>query len=242
MTKHLVPALSLFIAAHIYGQGGKSFELDIIGRYDKQADYTTRYFGRSYTNDTRLWGKSYGFNFNFSQPIYKNLKFKIVIGYYRLGIDKIRQTTPFNTIATGRNLDYQHPSGIALLFATNKYWYNNLSINGGFSYGKKLSKTLDFATGADFGYLYTFSQVYNVRYGGNIRYKTKNAKILGFGINSYTGVIIKSTHGKYYINPKIIIPVYQKLNGDEVFGENDKINTSKWFNGVGVSVAVGKYF
>jgi outer membrane protein assembly factor BamA len=159
MWKLLLITATLLLSTVVYGQKNSSVELDIVGRYDKHADYTTRFGNRSYTNDTKLWGKSFGFSFNYNRSLHKYLNGKVGIGYYNLGINKIRQTTPFNTIVTGRNIDYQHPSGIQPLFATTKYHYDNLSFTLGLAYNKPIAKKVDLLIGGDFNYLYTFSQL-----------------------------------------------------------------------------------
>jgi hypothetical protein len=233
--------LAIPIGVFVYGQYQKSVELDIYGRYGKQADYTTRFFGRSYTNAVKLWGKSFGVSLSYNHPLKQHLKLNIGIGYYKLGIDKISQTTPFNTVSTGRNIDYQDPSGIQLLFSTDSYNYDNLMLTGGFTCDRKLSKKWDYTTGIDLSYLYTFSQHYHLRYN-NIKYNTSNGKILGFGINSYWGILRKINRGNYYINPKIILSLYQRMNGDKVFGEDNSVKMNSWINGTGLSITLGKYF
>lgn len=240
MPKVLLIIVTLFLTTIGYGQKTTSVELNLIGRYDKHADYTTRFGDRSYTNDTKLWGKSFGFNINFVRQVNKHFNAKIGIGYYNLGIDKIRQTTPFNIIATGRNINYRHPSGILPLFATNKYYYDNLNFILGLVYEKPITIKANFIAGGDFSYLYTFSQLYHITYD-NIRYRTNNGRTLGFAANTYFGISQKFHADRYYISPKIIVPVYQQLGGDEAFLENQSLKMTKWFNGVGLSFTVGKY-
>ena len=48
----------------------------------------------------------------------------------------------------------------------------------------------------------------------------------------------KLRNDKFYISPKIIIPVYQQLRGDQVFGEANKLKMVKWFHGIGLSLSV----
>ena len=240
MIRLIFVSATLLIATIMQGQKTKRIEFDFVGRYDKHADYTTRFFDRSYTNDTKLWGKSFGVNFNYLHSIDKHFDFKVGIGYYNLGINKIRQTTPFNIITTGRNIDYRHPSGILPLFATSKYYYNNLNLSIGMSYFRPLFKKMDFVIGGDFTYIYTFSQLYRITYD-NIRYKTNNGKTLGIAVNTSLGVSHKFNKDKYYISPKLIIPIYQQLHGDKVFGEDNSVKMTKWLNGIGLSVAIGKF-
>ncbi|MBX9785207.1 MAG: hypothetical protein K2X48_18115 [Chitinophagaceae bacterium] len=232
---------TLSAASFVQGQKKKSVELDFIGRYDKHADYTTRFYDRTYTNDTKLRGYSYGANLNFLQPLTQKLKLKIGAGYYQLGVGKIEQTTRVNTIVPARTIDYNHPTGVQPLFATDYYKYDNLALSGGIIYEQNLKGQWNYFIGMDFSYLYTFSQLYNITYD-NSKYRTNNGKTLGFGVNSYLGVMRSFHKDKYYINPKIIIPLYQQLRADQVFGEDNSIKMKKWLNGTGLSLSIGKYF
>jgi hypothetical protein len=241
MFKLFLITTSLVLTSMVFGQKMNRLELECHGRYDKHADYTTRFFDRSYTNDTKLSGKSFGFNINYLHQVYKYFDAKIGIGYFNLGIDKIRQTTPYNIIANGRTINYHHPSGIYPLFGTKKYHYDNFNITFGFAYKKPTIKALNLIIGADLYYLYTFSQFYRISYD-NIRYRTNNGKTLGFGATTYFGFLHNFNSDKYYISPKLVVPIYQQLRGDQVFGEAEGLKMQKWLNGVGLSVSIGKYF
>lgn len=240
MRKPVLITATLLLSTVVYGQRNSSLELDLVGRYDKHADYITRFGDRSYTNDTKLWGKSFGVNVNFVRSLHKHLTGKVGIGYYSLGIDKIRQTTPFNIIATGRNINYQHPSGLLPLFATKKYHYDNLSFTLGLAYEKPIAKKVDLLIGGDVNYFYTFSQLYHITYD-DIRYRTNNSRNLGFAANIFFGLLRRFRKDKYYLSPKIVVPIYQQLHGDEAFEEAQNVTMQKWFNGLGISLAIGKY-
>lgn len=231
----------LLLTTIAYGQKSRSIELNLFSRYDKHADYTTRFFDRSYTNDTKLWGKSFGVNFNYVHLINKQFNARIGIGYYNLGIDEIRQTTPFNLIAIGRNIDYSHPIGIEPLFGTKKYHYDNLNFVIGIDYVKPLRKRLDFVVGGDLTYLYSISQLYHIAYD-NIRHRTNKGRALGIAANTLIGVSHKFNKEKNYLSPKLIIPIYQQLRGDKIFGEDKSVKMDKWFNGAGLSITLGRYF
>lgn len=240
MCKLVLITATLLLSTVVYGQRNSSLELDLVGRYDKHADYTTRFGDRSYTNDTKLWGKSFGVNVNFVRSLHKHLTGKVGIGYYSLGIDKIRQTTPFNIIATGRNINYRHPSGILPLFSTKKYHYDNLSFTLGLAYEKPIAKKVDLLIGGDVNYFCTFSQLYHITYE-DIRYRTNNSRNLGFAANIFLGLLRRFQKDKYYLSPKIVVPIYQQLHGDEAFEEDQSVTMQKWFNGLGISLAIGKY-
>jgi len=71
-------------------------------------------------------------------------------------------------------------------------------------------------------------------------YSPHNNQPLEFGANINAGFI--KEYKKFYLRPSLIIPIYQNLKGDKVFRENQNMNISKWFNGIGVSLKIGKYF
>lgn len=241
MFRSLLFIISLLLMSTVRGQNKTSIELDIIGRYDKHADYISRFGSRSYTDPTRLWGKSFGFHLNYVRPLDQHLYLKAGLGYYNLGIDKVRQSTPFaGVIAKARNINYTHPSGIQPLFSTNKYHYDNLSLTLGLAYQRPFLRKSDLIIGGDFYYLYSFSQLYHINYD-HIKYRTNIGRTLGFGVNTYFGLLQKFNNTSYYLSPKLIIPVYQQLKGDQMFGEDESVKMEKWLNGIGVSFTIGKY-
>ena len=107
-------------------------------------------------------------------------------------------------------------------------------------YEKPIAKKVDLLIGGDFNYLYTFSQMYHITYD-HIRHRTNNGRTLGFAANTSFGLLRRFQKDKYYVSPKIIVPIYQQLHGDEAFGEDQSVKMQKWFNGVGISLAIGKY-
>lgn len=221
-------------------QNQASLELLLYSRYEKHADYTSRYGDRSYTNSMQLWGMSYGFSMSYVFSVNGWFKLKAGVGYHQLGIDKVQSSSPWSADIPSRTIDYTHPAGIQPLFNTDQYQYDNFAGLVGFSVEHALNDKLALNFGADCTYYYTFSQRYRITYD-NTALKTKNARPLGFGSSAYFGLIQKIQQSQYYINPGVLIPVYQQLRGDSVFREND-ISMHKWFKGIGLYIALGKYF
>ena len=232
--------LTLFISLCSYGQSQKRAELEIFSRYDKHADYMARYGDRTYTNGMKLWGTSGGIQFNYLQPVTKNFHLILGAGYFRLGVDKIRSTTPWSDNVSSRTIDYNHPTGIQPVFHTNKYHYNNLALSVGLNYERRLSTKSTLTFGGDYTYLYTFSQVYRITYD-QARDKITDQRKLGFGLNLKGGILKKFANNRFYINPKLIVPIFQQLNGDSVFREDTNLKIIRCFNGVGFSVSFGKF-
>jgi hypothetical protein len=96
MNSLLLISLCLILqTSHAQQVKARALELTVLGRYDYHADYTSRYGNRSYTNQTALAGVSYGWKMAYQHPFNKSSNIKAGIGYYRLGINEIRQSTPF---------------------------------------------------------------------------------------------------------------------------------------------------
>ena len=85
---------------------------------------------------------------------------------------------------------------------------------------------------------YTISQQYELL-DGRKYYSTTNTKPVEFGVNMTFGIL--KEYKKIYIRPAILIPIYQNLKGDKVFYEDREMNILKWFNGIGVTLRIGKY-
>lgn len=229
-----------FISFFSAGQNRSTIELALYSRYDKHADYISHYGDRTYTDPMKLWGTSYGLKAYYLFPVVRHIKLKAGAGYYRLGIDKINRTSPWSANVPSRTIDFHHPMGILPVFHTDKYHYNNVDLSAGILYEYQLKNKLALTVGGDYSYYYTFSQRYRITYD-NTDFKTKEARALGFGANAYVGVLKKVNQDKYYINPSIVIPIFQQLNGDQVFREDESVQMPKWFNGIGLSITFGKY-
>ena len=100
-----------------------------------------------------------------------------------------------------------------------------------------LKENIRITTGADFLYYFTNSQKYKCINGGEA-YNTKDFRPFGAGINFQIG--FHKQFGNIYLNPQLVIPVYQVVNGDPVFNEDEDMRISKWFDGIGVALCLGK--
>lgn len=216
----------------------KSIEVTLLARWDKHADYTSRYFNRSYTNDIQLVGLSYGLSAAYKYQPAKHLYTKAGLGYYQLRVDELRSTTPFGILASARNIDYTAPDSTQPMYSTGKYHYNTISFSVGLGTDYPLKQGLRITAGADFLYYYTFSQKYHMSW--DKIYKPAHARPLGIGVNARLG--IQKQLRNIYLHPQVIAPIYQQIRGDKVFGEEESLRISKWFNGIGAGVSVGKYF
>lgn len=232
--------IGIFHFTVAFAQNKKFIEFSSTVRYDRHGKYVSNFAGRAYNDTTSLHGMSYGASIQYRRELVKDLSVYLGIGYYRLGIDKIRGNMPFGApgTRTGRNVDYD--DGMTnLLYSTTKYHYNNLALALGFTKSFPLNKQLDFEIGAEgIGY-YSYSQRYDLNEGYRI-YTARNPKKLEFGTNLLLGVC--KDFNRFYLRPALLVPLYQNLKGDKFFYEDENLNIRKWFNGIGFSVRIGKYF
>jgi hypothetical protein len=239
MLKATLFSLTILFVISASGQNKKSIEFSLIGRYDQHAEYVSNFAGRVYNDTNKLYGMSYGANIMYRKKITKSMSASLGVGYYRLGIDKINGSMPFNIpgTRTARNIDYD--DGMTnLLYSTSKYHYNNLTLTVGLSKTVRLKDRFYLDFGAEgIGY-YSFSQRYQLL-NGRKYYSTSNTKPLEVGVNTTFGILKEYT--KFYVRPALLIPIYQRLKGDRVFYEDRNRNISKWLNGIGLTLRIGKY-
>lgn len=239
MLKAALFFLSILFLTSSEGQKKRSIELSLIGRYDQHANYVSNYAGRSYNDTNKLYGISYGASIIYRKKFTKDISASLGVGYYKLAIDKIKGSMPFNTpgTRTARNIDYDDDM-TSLLYSTSKYHYNNLAITVGLNKTAALKERLYFDFGAEGIMYYSLSQRYQL-FNGEKYYSTNNAKPLEFSVNITFGIM--KEYKKFYLRPALLIPVYQNLKGDKVFYEDRNMNISKWFNGIGLTLRFGKY-
>jgi hypothetical protein len=228
-------ALLISLLALSQKEKGRSVELSLLGRYELYGDFITRYGDRSYVNETKIAGLSLGLNAAVRQPLTRHLSTKLALGYYRLGINEVRQSTPFGIVVKGRNFEDVRDS-VAILYSATKYHYNTLALSAGLQVAFPMKRS-SLTMGADVVYYFTYSQRYHRE--NRPAYKTSNFRTLGWGVNAQAGWLKQL--GDFYIHPQVLLPVYQVLRGDPVFKEDERLKIHKWFNGVGAIITVGKY-
>lgn len=239
MLKSILLPLIIFCCISASGQIKKSFELSLMSRYDRHANYVTNFAGRSYNDTMQLSGLSSGISIQLRKPLSPSYSIYLGVGYYRLGIDKIKSNMPFGFpgVRTGRTISNEDDDSTRLGYSTSKYYYNNVAFTLGMSKLFSLKNRIKLDIGAEGVGYYSFSQGYKLTNGYN--YSTTNAKPLEFGINGTIGVL--KEYNKFYIRPALILPIYQNLKGDKVFYEDKNMNIAKWFSGVGLTLRLGKY-
>jgi hypothetical protein len=234
----LLPLASLcFISGS--GQTRNAIELYVVSRYDRHANYETNFAGRSYNDTMKLFGLSSGANVQCRKALSPTYSITFGVGYYRLGVNKIRSSMPFGNlgVATARSINNEDDDSTKLGYSTSKYHYNNLAFTVGLSKLYSLQNRFSIDIGAEGVGYYSFSQDYNLM--NRYHYSTTNPKQLEFGINATVGLM--KEYNKFYIRPALLVPIYQLLKGDRAFDEKRNMSIPKWFNGIGLTFRIGKY-
>ena len=234
---YLLFALTFFYNS--FGQKSKSLELSLVGRQDIHGKYVSNYAGRAYNDTNKISGLSYGVNLLFRQKIYKSYSIAFGVGYYRLKIDNIKGSMPFGSpgVRTVRSINYE--DGVTNLgYGTTNYYYNNLAATISIDKSFLIKESFSINISPEVIAYHTFSQNYQL--SKDKHWKTKNSKPIEFGVNINFGVL--KEYKDFYIRPSLIVPVFQNIKGDIVFYEDPKMDISKWFSGIGLSVKIGKYF
>ncbi len=232
----------LFTSVQLTAQKTTRVYVDFGFRYDVQANYKTTWNSLP-PEKTTLAGSSKTVGLNLSKTLNNKFSLSVGAGIYDLSIQRIRTKAGIgNVLRKSRLIDYIHPDGIKVAFSTNDYHYYNLRGNIGAAYTFKKLKNSTLSTGVDLLFFQTFAQQYSISYDA-INYKTNRNRFLGYGINTFIGTTKNlGKNNKYFINPKLTIPVFQSLKKDAVFWEHESSNMRKLFSGVGMSVAFGKVF
>jgi hypothetical protein len=192
------------------------------------------------TNQVNIKGSSFGINFLYKTPLSKNLYLKPGLGFYKYAFNKIDQVNSmFGNIHDDSRIidDYVLPGNIqpSLIYSTDRYWYNTISVNIGIERHLRLKKNLQVILGADVGAYYTISQNYHITYpspNGN-NYKLKNGRYFGNSFKMSIGLQKKIR--EIEIGPVLILPVYDSWKKDSVFPqENNSMTRNKWLKGIGI--------
>ncbi|TAD84051.1 MAG: hypothetical protein EAY75_13825 [Bacteroidetes bacterium] len=232
-----VVIMYILITIDVWAQTSKySLEINPFVRYDRANEFyawQTTIGGRHFAKTT---GISSGINFNVHKRISRIGNMYAGLGFYRhliSGLDVRNNRGQSNQ----RLINY--PSPTFLLFYSDKYAYNNLSLNLGYECRFKLKQNYTITTGIDVNGLYTFSQYCRLTANpdGSIHYRSRNARMLGFFAGLDVGLI--KNFKRVSIGPKIKIPVFSRLKTDATFSEETDDNYGdQWLSGIGLGISV----
>ena len=137
--------------------------------------------------------------------------------------------------------DYSPPAGITpdLIYATDKYWYNNFSMNLGVEKQFDLSQNIQMNFGLNFSNYYTFSRCYHITnsYPTGNDFKQKNNRYFGF--SAFLNGGLQKKIKKAAVGPEVILPIFDKWKKDKIFpGEENSEERSIWLKGIGVGIRI----
>lgn len=151
------------------------------------------------------------------------------IGLGRVIFTNIESVSPLVS-SRARPIDY-HPSPAAVLFSSDKYWYNNLNLELGGGFDCSNWKHATFTTGITAETRFSFSQGYNIP--GVAVYHTREHRFFGLSVIPYA--MIRKRFGKLLLGPGLRVPVFTLWKQDTRFHEDPSDSRNKWFNSVSVS-------
>ena len=211
-----------------------SLEINPFMRYDK---YNEFFAWQNFTGKNTITpsGTSLGLNLNLKYQVLPTSNISLGLGYYRHTVSDIKRV---NNLGAGNSWLIGYPSPLFILFYTDKYAYNTLTLNTGFERQFRLKKNYLITTGIDLNGLYTFSQYYHLTNNpdGSKDYRTKDSRFLGILAGLDIGLM--KSYKQFNIGPKIKMPVFSSLKTDEVLANDDGTNYRKnWFTGVGLGIS-----
>ncbi len=203
-------------------------------RADWYPEFSFVFNNRASTDYVKMHGNSVGLNVSYEGYLRKSFFIKSGVGYYKYSFNKIRNENTTFGVSDGRLIKY--PSPLFLLFYTDKYWYNTLSLNIGIEKFFKYQNDLEIYAGVNLANYFTFSQSYHVVDNpGNKNYKKSDKRY--YGLSVFLCLRLLKNFGDISIGPSLILPVYDIWKKDLVFPEeNNSDFREKWINGIGLGV------
>jgi hypothetical protein len=226
----------------LFGQNPNSqIEINLYLRWDSYPKFNYAINSVS-TNSVKINGCSFGIDFAYKIPIRNRLYLKTGLGYYKYAFNKIDDVNSlFNSSPDNSRIvdGYILPGNItpSIIFSTDRYWYNTISLNIGIERHINLQKKMLLVLGASFSKYYTFSQNYHITYPspGGDNYKQKNGRYFGFGGKIHIG--LQKQVKKTSLRPTIILPIYDSWKLDKMFPqEENSMSRNKWLSGFGIGM------
>jgi len=165
------------------------------------------------------------------------------LDYYRFTFNELSSTFLRNTFPVRPIGGFVSP--IYIVFTTDKYWYNCVSLNLGLEKVIPLSHSLHIATSINYSNYYTYSQFYHItqkgpEMAGRNDWKQKDNRHFGYSGNLQIG--LNKSIGQYSFGPHLLLPVYDNWRKDDVFSEaaNENETRHKWFRGLGWGISINR--
>lgn len=214
-------------------------------RWDKYPEFNYAINSAS-ANTLNIKGTSWGINAVFKFPVQNKLYLKTGLGYYRYSFNKIDGYNSNFGRSEARIINY--PSNFQVIYTSNKYSYNCISINVGIEQWFNINKNLFLYGSLNLNDFYTFSQYYRIVADyptGPMGHRYIQHQQRNFGLSANASLGLLKAYHKVTIGPSIIIPIYDAWHKDQVFpgetpnkSENPSSQRSKWFNSVGIGLSL----
>lgn len=191
------------------------------------------------SNTVRIKGTSWGINAAYKFPVKNKLYIKIGLGYFKYSFNDIDQMNSLFGKSDNRIIDYipSDPWAPAILYTTNKYWYNSITATIGVEKHIDITKSIQIICGADIRNYYTFSQHYHIVYPSPQGTNNKQTTNRHFGFSANLNAGLQKKIGRISIGPAIHLPIYDIWKQDEVFPkEKNSSSRNKWFRGFGIGI------
>jgi hypothetical protein len=236
MKYRFVIFILLVVSSKSFSQA-KKLELEILPyvKYDKYKEFLGWETGVGGKHFITPSGLSFGADARMKKRFGDNYNLVLGLGYFRYSFTKI--TTHSNLgIGSARLINFQSP--LFILFYTDKYWYNTVSLSLGVEKYFNLKNNFILPIGVNFSNYFSFSQHYHLKANpeGSQNYLTKKNKNLGTALGLEFGLL--KTKRKMTIGPKLQIPFLSKWKTDKAFpNEDGNTSRSKWFKGFGIGIS-----
>jgi len=236
--KNLLLSILLLLFTHLsFAQTSKS-QLEVMPymRFDSYSEFSYNYKDRTNSDYLEVKGISWGTNINYKHLLRKNIFIKAGLGYYRYSFNTLKGISIWGETKS-RPINYN--SEIEVLYYTDGYWYNCVSLNVGLEKAIPLSKNLQVITSLNFSNYYTYAQNYHLGHNDS-NFKVNNKK--SFGYSGYLNLGITKTINDYSFGPFILMPIYTSWMKDKLFDETTTKNeaVNKWFRGWGMGLTFSK--
>ncbi len=215
----------------------KKIEIEILPyvKYDKYKEFLGWETGIGGKHFVTPSGISYGLDTRLKKRLGDNYSFVLGLGYFRYSFTKI---ATHNNLGTGNTRLISFPSPLFILFYTDKYWYNTVSLKLGVEKILTLKNNFSLPIGINFGNYFSFSQQYHLTANpdGSQKYLIKKSNNFATAIGLELGLL--KIKRKMTIGPKIQIPFLSKWKTDKAFpNEDGSTSRSKWFKGFGFGIS-----
>lgn len=228
--------LMLCLSLKVFSQHSRKIQVTPYYRYDNYPSFTYRLGDRPSIDDLKMQGQSFGIDIDYVIPAQRELFFKVGLGYYRYAFNNIEKNNTQFGKAEAREITTN--SIVFIQFATDRYYYHNLSANLAAGKMFPISSSLTFAGSIGIKNYITFSRNYHLVHNPIGSSNFRKRELSYFGSSGYMEIGLSQSIGKISIGPTVFVPVFDTWKTDPSFP--NELNTTmriKWFRGIGAGIS-----